>query len=358
MTGPELVPTAGAAARASFDLVIDARSPSEFAQDHVPGAVNLPVLNDAERAEVGTLYVQESRFAARRVGAAYVARNVARHLETALADKSGGFRPLVYCWRGGMRSNAMALILSQVGWRVGVLAGGYMTYRREVTARLYDSPPSLRVVLLDGPTGSGKTEILQRLAARGIQVLDLEGLAEHRGSLLGRLPGRDQPSQKMFESRLLAAVDALDPGRVVVVEAESSKVGERMIPPALWQAMSAAQQIALSVPAAARARFLAQAYRHLAADPAELMALLRRLPSHPGPRQLEAWLGMVEQGALEDLAGALIEQHYDAAYRRAARKHSRPCLGQVPLTDLGPAALDRAAAEIAQLAETAPAPVK
>jgi tRNA 2-selenouridine synthase len=356
MTSFEIVQSADAATRAGFDLLIDVRSPSEFAIDHLPGAVNLPVLNDAERAEVGTIYVQEARFTARRVGAAYVARNVARHLETALADKPGGFRPLVYCWRGGMRSNAMALILSQVGWRVGVLAGGYMTYRRGVTARLYDAAPGLRVVLLDGPTGSGKTEVLQRLAARGVQMLDLEGLAEHRGSLLGRLPGRPQPSQKMFESRLLAAMDALDPRRPVVVEAESSKVGERMVPPVLWQAMSTAPQITLSAPAPARARYLAQAYVHLAADPAELMATLRRLPSHPGPRQLEGWLRMVEAGEAEALAAALIEQHYDPAYRRAGRKHARLRLGECALDDLGPAALDQAAAEIAGLIEAAPGP--
>src|SRR5436190_11372611 len=185
----QLTEDVSATALARFDLLIDVRSPAEFAEDHVPGAVNLPVLSDAERAEVGTIYVQESRFKARRVGAAYVARNVARHLETALADRDGGFAPLIYCWRGGMRSNAMATILSQVGWRTTVLAGGYRTYRREVTQRLYDGELSLRFVLLDGHTGSAKTEMLGRLAARGFQTLDLEGLAEHRGSLFGALAG-------------------------------------------------------------------------------------------------------------------------------------------------------------------------
>jgi len=183
---------------AGFDVLVDVRSPAEFALDHIPGAINLPVLYDAERAEVGAIYVQESRFKARRVGGGYVARNVARHLETAMADWPASLRPLVYCWRGGMRSNAMAVILSQVGWRVGVLGGGYRTYRRRVVRRLYEEEALKNVVLLDGPTGSGKTEVLARLPAHGVQAVDLEALAAHRGSLFGGLPGRPQPSQKLF----------------------------------------------------------------------------------------------------------------------------------------------------------------
>jgi tRNA 2-selenouridine synthase len=315
--------------------------------------VNLPVLSDEERAEVGTIYVQESRFKARRVGAAYVARNVARHLETALADKPGSFRPLLYCWRGGMRSNAMAQILTQVGWRTAVLAGGYRTYRREVTARLYDASPKFRAVVLDGPTGAGKTEILHRLAAHGVQVLDLEALAEHRGSLLGALPGRAQPSQKMFESRLLAALDAIDPSRPVVVEAESSKVGALMVPPAVWQAMAAAPQIVLAAPLPARARALAATYGETAADPEAAMALLRRLPRRPGPRQLEAWRALLQAGALETLAATLIERHYDPAYRRSSRKQARRSLGEVTLDDVRAEDLDRAAGAIVRMMERA-----
>ena len=230
----------GLAARQGFDAVIDVRSPGEFAQDHLPGAINLPVLDDAQRAVVGTEYVQGSKFRARRQGAALVARNIAEHLERALADRDGGFRPLVHCWRGGQRSGAMAAVMDQVGWTVTVLDGGYMTWRRAVTAALYDTPLAHRLVLLDGPTGAGKTEVLARLAARGVQTLDLEGLANHRGSLFGALPG-GQPSQKLFESRLFDALEHLDPARPVVVEAESSRIGARVIPPALWTAMTAAR---------------------------------------------------------------------------------------------------------------------
>lgn len=352
MINLETLQSAAPAVRARFDLVIDARSPGEFALDHIPGAVNLPVLNDAERAEVGTIYVQDSRFRARQVGAAYVARNVARHLETALADRPGSFRPLVYCWRGGMRSNAMALILSQVGWRTGVVAGGYRTYRREVMAQLYDAEPGFRAVVLDGPTGSGKTEVLHRLAERGVQVIDLEGLAEHRGSLLGRLPGRAQPPQKLFESRLAAKLDALDPSRPVVIEAESSKVGEIMVPPVVWRAMAAAPQVELSAPEAARATYLAEAYRHLAADRAELSRLLERLPSRLGRRRIEAWLQLVEQGALAEVAAELIQLHYDPAYRRSSRRQDRARLGEVALEEVSPRGLDRAADEVERLLDT------
>lgn len=341
----EIVDVASPEIRAGFDEIIDVRSPAEFAEDHVPGAINLPVLSNEERAVVGTIYVQESRFKARRIGAAKIARNVATHLETALADRPGSYRPLIYCWRGGSRSNAMATILSHVGWRTTVLAGGYRTYRREVTQKLYDAQPSLRVVLIDGHTGSGKTEILQRLAERGVQTLDLEGLAQHRGSLFGALPGREQPSQKMFESRLLAAMEALDPSRPVVVEAESSKIGERMIPPVLWQAMADAPRIEIAAPPEARAAYLAHAYRDLAEDRAALEGAFSRLPAYAG--RLDGWRQLADAGDFQEIAARLMERHYDPAYRRGCRKADRPLLAQVALEAVESAELERAADQVA-----------
>ena len=337
----------GVVAREAFEAIIDVRSPAEFAQDHLPGATNLPVLDDAERAEVGTVYVQRSKFLARRMGAAMVARNIASHLDGALKDREGSFRPLIYCWRGGMRSGAMATVMDQVGWPVTVLDGGYQTWRRAVTAGLYDRPLTHRLVLLDGPTGCGKTEVLKRLAARGVQTLDLEGLANHRGSLFGAMPG-GQPSQKLFESGLFEALERLDPAAPVMVEAESSKVGARTVPPMLWAAMQAAPVITLNAPAAARAAHIARVYAGITADAEALDIALTRLPRHHAKTVIADWRQMARAGAFEALAGELIAAHYDPAYRRMSEARGAVVEATVALDDLSEAALDQAAHAVAR----------
>lgn len=297
------------------DAVIDVRSPSEYAEDHLPGAISLPVLDDAERARVGTIYKQQSPFLARKIGAALVARNAARHLEGPLAGFSGGWRPLVYCWRGGQRSGAFATILAQVGWRVEVLEGGYKSWRRLVVEMLHDRAVPSPVVVLDGNTGSAKTELLGLLARRGMQVIDLEGLANHRGSLFGAMPG-GQPSQKAFEGRLAMALAALDPTRPVVVEAESSKVGDIALPKQLWAAMAAAPRIHVAAPLEARATYLARAYADLIEDRARLGAVIESLrPLHPA-KTIDTWLELAAEGAFATLAAGLMARHYDPRYEK------------------------------------------
>lgn len=298
-----------------FDDVIDVRAPAEWAEDRIPGAMNLPVLNDEERARVGTIYKRESPFRARKVGAALVARNAAAHLEGPLADKPGGWQPLVYCWRGGQRSGSFASILSQIGWRVETVAGGYKSYRSLVVQALYDAPVPSRVIVLDGNTGTAKTDLLALMAERGVQVIDLEGLANHRGSLFGARAG-GQPSQKAFESRLAMALTALDPVRPVVVEAESSRIGNCRMPPRLWRAMVAAPRLAVSAPLAARAAYLARAYADLTADPAELAGVINRLRPMQAAETIDRWLALAASRHFEPLAAELMALHYDPRYTR------------------------------------------
>ncbi len=341
--------TADPATIRGFDEVIDVRTPAEFAEDHVPGAVNLPVLNDAERAEIGTIYVQQSKFLARRMGAALVSRNIADHLLGPLAGKGGGYHPLIYCWRGGQRSSAMATVMSQVGWRVGLLQGGYRTYRRHVTATLYDAQSPLSVVLLTGGTGSGKTVMLGLLAKRGVQTLDLEALAVHRGSLFGAYGPTAQPSQKMFESRLLAAMERLDPALPTVVEAESSRIGNLFIPPTLWTAMSEARFLEMHVPAAARARHVVETCRDIAEDAPALMAALTKLPRHHSGEVRSAWASMAREERIEELALQLIEAHYDPAYRRSGERPPERKIGDLHLAGLTEGEQERAADQAAIL---------
>jgi tRNA 2-selenouridine synthase len=315
-----------------FDDIIDVRAPAEWAEDHIPGAISLPVLDDAERARVGTIYKQVSPFTARKVGAALVAKNAAAHLEGPLADKPGGWQPLVYCWRGGQRSGSFASILSQIGWRVEVVQGGYKSWRRLVVEALYDQPFAHRLMVLDGNTGTAKTEVLALLAARGVQVVDLEGLANHRGSLFGHMG--EQPSQKAFEGRLALALARLDPSRPVVVEAESAKVGECRLPPKLWRAMVTAPRISIEAPRAARAKYLVRAYADLVADVARLDAVVASLaPAHP--REVIAeWRAMAAAGAFVDLAEGLMARHYDPRYGKHRARM------EVPVTEVAVEALD------------------
>ncbi len=326
-----------------FDQVIDVRSPSEYAEDHIPGAVSLPVLSDAERAQVGTIYKQVDPFLARKVGAALVARNAAAHLEGPLADRSGAWRPLVYCWRGGQRSGSFASILAQIGWRVDTIRGGYKAYRAHVVDMLYDAALPYRLIPVDGLTGTGKTALLEQLAARGAQVVDLEAQANHRGSLFGGMGG--QPSQKMFESRVAADFAALDPARPVYIEAEAAKIGNLLVPPALWKALVAAPRVMLQADLAARARFTARAYADVVLDPARLVAILEALVVYHGRDVVAGWQRLAAAGQMEPLATALMAAHYDPRYGKAEGNRADEA-GVVDMGDLGDAAIARAAEEM------------
>lgn len=306
---------------AEFDEIIDVRSESEFAEDHVPGAVSCPVLNDAERARVGTLYKQVSSFAAKKVGAALVSANIARHLELSFGDRPREWRPLVYCWRGGSRSDAMAHVLRQVGWRAGRLDGGYRAYRRAVIADLARAPARFQWRSVCGATGCGKSRLLRVLATRGAQVLDLEALAAHRGSVLGNLPGWPQPSQKMFESLIWHALRECSVTRPVYVEAESRKVGNLRVPETLIAEMWRSPCIVLEAPLAVRVAQLKDEYSHFISDPGALGTQLDCLVALHGRDTIAKWKRMALDGDWDAFIEDLLERHYDPAYRRSTLTH-------------------------------------
>jgi tRNA 2-selenouridine synthase len=337
---PTTLDSLAALAALPFDDIIDVRSPAEFAEDHIPGAINLPVLDNDERARVGTIYVQDDPFKARRVGAALVTKNAAIHLQGPLSDRPGGWRPLVYCWRGGQRSGSFTVILQQVGWRADTVAGGYKSFRRLVVRALYDDPLPHRIVLIDGGTGTAKTALLGHLAEAGAQVIDLEGMANHRGSVFGAMGA--QPAQKMFESRIAMALAGCDPARPVFVEAEGNKVGNLLVPPALWKAMQTAPRIEISAPLEARVGFLQTAYVDLTEDFDRLVRRLHALRPYHGAETVAEWTDWARAGRFADLARALITAHYDPRYgRKAETRQPAPVLEVAGLApeDLRDAAL-------------------
>ncbi|HZX29490.1 MAG TPA: tRNA 2-selenouridine(34) synthase MnmH [Telluria sp.] len=317
MKYPILVSAQDAMARLdSYDAIIDVRSPSEFAEDHLPGAINLPVLDDEERAQVGTIYKQVNPFEAKKIGAALVSKNVGRHIAEHLTRLPREWRPLVYCWRGGNRSGSMAHILAKIGWPVEQLDGGYKAYRVEVNAAL-QQPPRLSFEVVCGTTGSGKSRLLQTLDALGAQVLDLEKLAAHRGSVLGNLPHEPQPTQKTFESAIWNALRRFDPERPVFVESESKKVGNLRVPDALMTVMRQSPCISLQLPRAKRVQLLMEDYRHFSDAPAALNTQLDCLVKLHGHERIGHWHALANSGQMEQLVGELLEDHYDPAYLRS-----------------------------------------
>ena len=304
-----------------FDAVIDARSPAEFAEDHIPGAINCPVLDNEQRIVVGTLYKQSSPFEARKVGAVLVARNVANHIETLFADQPKGWKPLVYCWRGGQRSGAFTHILREVGWSAKRLHGGYKSWRHHVIEQLETVPKQFRFTVVAGPTGSAKTRVLEAMQRHGHQVLNLEALALHKGSVLGDLPGQPQPAQKMFETQVMSALGQMDPGRPVFVESESKKVGQLRVPDAVFQGIQDGKWVRVQASMEARVDFLLRDYDYLMSGPA-LEQQLDRLKELCGGATVNRWKALAAAKDFPVLVAELLVQHYDRFYLRSMNSHA------------------------------------
>ena len=306
---------------ADFDAVIDARSESEYEEDRLPGAINWPSLNDAERHEVGTLYKQVSPFAARKRGAALVAANISRHIEREVMDKPKGWKPLVYCWRGGQRSGSLSLVLGQIGFNVHIVEGGYKAFRGAVLAELPALAQRLSYRVICGPTGSGKTRLLQALEAAGAQVLDLEGLASHRSSVLGLIPGQPQPTQKRFDTLVWEKLRSFDPARPVYVESESKKVGNLAVPESLMTAMRASACLRLDLADDERVKLLLEDYAFFSEDRDLFCRRLEALTQLRGHEQVQAWQQQVRAGEIEPVVRELLVKHYDPGYASSTQRN-------------------------------------
>ncbi|MFD2159122.1 tRNA 2-selenouridine(34) synthase MnmH [Rubritalea tangerina] len=306
-----------------FSEIIDVRSPSEFAVDHIPGATNLPVLSDEERMRVGKLYKQ-SPFEARRLGAALISVNAGNHLLNHLSGKPADYTPLLYCWRGGMRSRSFTHILSSIGWEAKVLDGGYRAFRKFLVEDLAQqlNAPSLKIVVLSGLTGVGKTRMLQALKNCGQQILDLEHLANHKGSLLGDPTTGCQPSQKEFETKLWHTLSNFDQSQIIWTEAESNRIGKVHCPPALWQKLSSATVVQLELPVEERIRLLKQDYPHFSDSPESLIELLQALRRLRGNQQVDQWQDAIKNNDWDAFLRSILIDHYDLSYRQPGEEGS------------------------------------
>ncbi len=335
---------------ASYSLVIDARSPHEYIEDHIPGAVNLPVVDDVEYAEVGTKHKNDPH-GAYLVGVEYSLRNIAKQIKPLLSQFKANDRMLVYCFRGGKRSKLWADNLRTIGFDVDVLAGGWKNYRRWVRASLETLPQRFDFRVLSGSTGAGKTRLLYALEQAGQQVLDLERLASHRGSLLGDLPGQPQPSQKSFDSLLLAQLRQFSTSRPVWIEAESKRIGKVQLPDSLFEAMHRSAPFHLSAPMTERVRLWREDYPHLAADPKAMVDLLEPLKPLIGGQELALWRELASQGKVDELFERVMAQHYDPCYERST-KRSYADAGVSPSIELDSLSPERLAQVAKNLAHT------
>jgi tRNA 2-selenouridine synthase len=306
-----------------FDAVIDARSEDEHALDHIPGALNWPTLNNAERITIGTMYKQVNAFEAKKRGAAIAARNISAHIERDVIDKPREWKPMVYCWRGGNRSGALATILGAIGFHVTLIEGGYKAWRAAVVEDLTPQAQRLQYRVVCGPTGSGKTRLLQALAAQGAQVLDLEALANHRSSVLGHIPGLPQPSQKRFDSLIWDALRQFDPARPVFVESESKKVGNVRVPDALIEHMRESPCIDLQLPNEERVALLLEDYDFFVKDPVHFCDRLQALTELRGKAVIDAWVEKVNAGKTPEVVLELLTQHYDPMYSASIQRNFR-----------------------------------
>jgi tRNA 2-selenouridine synthase len=321
----------------SFDTIIDARTEAEYAEDHLPFALNWPTLNNAQRIEVGTMYKQINAFEAKKRGAAMAAANISAHIIQHVMDKPRDWKPLTYCWRGGKRSGSLSLILSEIGFQVRIIDGGYKAFRAALVADIPRLVEKLNFIVICGPTGSGKTRLLQALAAMPAtenhpshhtkpQVLDLEALANHRSSVLGVLPGVAQPTQKAYDTLVWNALRRFDPNRPVYVESESKKVGNVVVPVSLMDKMRSSVCLNLQLPLEERVALLMEDYNFFVKDTAFFCERLEALVAARGHEVVKRWQALAQSNQCETVVRELLIEHYDPVYFASMKRNFKQYL--------------------------------
>jgi tRNA 2-selenouridine synthase len=295
-------------------LFVDVRSEGEYAEDTIPGAVNIPVLNNEERALVGTLYHREGPASSRRLALELVAPKLPGKIARVDSTAPGG-ELVVFCWRGGERSRFMASVLDAMGYNVYRVIGGYKSYRRNVKEYL-DQELNQRAVVLHGLTGVGKTDLLKRLGQEGLPVLDLEGLAQHRGSVYGKIGLPPSPTQKAFESEIVKFLSSIDKQGIFIVECESRRIGNLLVPPSLMNAIRKGVRVLLYAPLAERVRRILDVYTDGSGDNVvKLQEATSSLMKKIGRSRVEELNRMLEEKKFAPVFSFLLQKHYDPLYK-------------------------------------------
>ena len=241
---------------------------------------------------------------------------------------------MIYCWRGGQRSKAFSIVLSEVGWRTYQLSGGYKEYRNDIIKYLDNVGIKLKIILISGKTGSAKTKILHSIRDQGAQILDLEGLARHKGSLLGAIPNLKQPSQKLFESLLFYEINKLNLKKNIFIEAESSKVGNVHIPKSIWSNMILSKRIEVVADVNTRAKFLIDDYHYMCKNPILIEPMIKGLKSRLSNDLIDSWKKLIDKKKWFELTKSFLENHYDSSYSSNTIKNDRKVLKEVRATTL------------------------